>query len=154
MRRIVILVVVMLFTLWLSGQPPANAGGGREEAALRELWSQFEGAFNQYDANKVASLYAPDGDRINADFEVARGRAEIAKQYEKEFDRRKSDASTVPLHAKLAIRLLRDDVAILDGEWQGFLSGKKVRGQFTVIAQKGPKGWQIASGRVRGTKDL
>jgi uncharacterized protein (TIGR02246 family) len=105
-------------------------------------------------AQRVASLYAPDGDRINADFELARGRAEIANQYEKEFARRKADASTIPFHASLTIRLLGTDTAILDGEWEGFRTGKKVRGQFTVIAKKGPGGWQIAAGRVRGVKEL
>lgn len=149
MKRIGILAVLALFAMPLFAQ---NAG--RDEAALRELWGQFESAFNQYDAQRVASLYAPDGDRINADFELARGRAEIANQYEKEFARRKTDPSTVPLHARLTIRLLGADTAILDGEWEGFQTGKKVRGQFTAIAKKGPGGWQVAAGRVRGVKEL
>jgi len=149
MKRIGILAVLMLSAMPLFAQK-----AGRDNAALRELWSQFESAFNQYDAQRVASLYAPDGDRINADFELARGRAEIANQYEKEFARRKADASTIPFHASLTIRLLGTDTAILDGEWEGFRTGKKVRGQFTVIAKTGPGGWQIAAGRVRGVKEL
>jgi uncharacterized protein (TIGR02246 family) len=127
---------------------------GRDEAALRQLWDQFEEAFNRGDATKIASLYAPDGDRIDRDMDVARGRTEIAAQYEKEFARRKADASTVPLHAKLVIRFLDPQIAVLDGDWDGFRSGKKVHGQFTVIARKGVNSWQIAAGRVRGLKEL
>jgi uncharacterized protein (TIGR02246 family) len=149
MRRIGILAVSTLFAMPFFAQK-----ADRDEPALRKLWSQFDRAFNQYNAQKVASLYAPDGDRINADFELARGRSEIANQYEKEFAMRKADASTVPIHARLTIRLLGADTAILDGEWEGFRTGKKVRGQFTVIARKGPGGWQIAAGRSRGVKEL
>ncbi len=145
------LVGVTLFLLATS-LPAQNVG--EHEVALRQLWAQFEEAFNQNDASKVANLYAPDGDRIDRDSEIARGRAEIARQYEKEFARRKADASTVPFHAKLDIRLMSPEVAILDGEWEGLRVGTRVRGQFTVIARKGPTGWQIAAGRVRGLKEL
>jgi hypothetical protein len=86
--------------------------------------------------------------------EVARGRSEIAAQYEKEFARRRADKSTVPFHAKVAFRLLDPQIAILDGEWEGFMAGKRVRGQFTGIVKKGAEGWQIAAGRVRGLKEL
>jgi uncharacterized protein (TIGR02246 family) len=149
LNRLFILAALTLFAVPLSAQK-----ADEDEAALRGLWGQFERVFNQYDAKGVASLYAPDGDRIDANFELARGRAEIANQYEKEFARRKADASTVPFHAMIAIRLLGADVAILDGESEGFRTGKRVRVQFTVIAKKGTGSWQIAAGRVRGLKEL
>jgi uncharacterized protein (TIGR02246 family) len=147
--RVLSAVTLLLITAVL---PAQNID--REKAALQDLWQRFEDAFNSYDANKVASLYSPDADRIDRDLDIAKGRAEIAAQYEKEFARRRADSSTVPLHAKLAIRLLDPEVAILDGEWEGFTGGKKVRGQFTVIAKKEGSSWQIAAGRVRGMKDL
>ncbi|MFI5180680.1 MAG: YybH family protein [Thermoanaerobaculia bacterium] len=149
MRRTVTVVALFLITTVLQAQT-----AGKEEAALQQLWNQFEEAFNRSDAAKVASLYAPDGDRINRAMEIARGRTEIAAQYEKEFAARKADASTVPFHSRLTIRLLDPQVAILDGEFEGSLAGKKVRGQFTVITKKGASGWQIAAGRVRGLKEL
>lgn len=74
-----ILGVLTRFAVPLSAQK-----ADEDEAALRGLWGQFERAFNQYDAKGVASLYAPDGDRIDANFELARGRAEIANQYGKD----------------------------------------------------------------------
>ena len=123
--------------------------GALEKAAIQALWQRFEEAFNAGDAKKVASLYLPDADRINSDGEIARGRAEIAAQYEKQFATEKADPSTAPLHTKITVRLLDPQVAILDGESEGFRGGKRVRGQFTGIVTKGADGWQIAAGRVR-----
>jgi len=59
-----------------------------DEVTIRGMWKQFEDAFNRNDAVEVASLYAADGDRINSNFELAKGRPEIAAQYEKEFAKR------------------------------------------------------------------
>ena len=124
-----------------------------DQSALRELWSRFEVAFNHSDAAQVASLYAPDGDRINGDFQLARGRAEIAKQYEADFAKRRADATSQPLKTELRIRLLRPDVALLDGQWDDLRSGKKVRRHFTVILTREEGRWQIAAGRVRGVEE-
>lgn len=139
-----------LALLAVSAVPVVAQNPRIEERALRELWRQFEEAVNQYDATKVASLYAADADRISGAFELARGRVEIAMQYEADFAQRRADATTLPLKADLRIRLLRSDVALLDGEWDGMRSGKQVRGHFTVIATKDEGRWQIAAGRVRG----
>jgi len=149
MTRLTGTIILLLITPALCAQD-----ADREKAAIQALWQRFEEAVNSSDANIVASLYSPDGDRINSDMEIAKGRAEITAQYEKEFARRKADPSTVPFHAKIAIRFLDPQVAILDGEWEGFRAGKKVRGQFTGIVTKGANGWQIAAGRVRGLKGL
>ena len=88
-----------------------------EEKALRELWGRFEEAYNQSDPAEVASLYAPNGDRINGAFQLARGRVEVAKQYEADFTRRRADATSRPIKADLRIRLVRSDVALVDGQW-------------------------------------
>jgi uncharacterized protein (TIGR02246 family) len=149
MTRLTSTIIFLLITSALCAQ-----NVDREKAAIQTLWQRFEEAFNSSDVNTVASLYSPDGDRINSDMEIAKGRAEIAAQYEKEFARRKADPSSVPFHAKITIRFLDPQIAILDGEWEGFRAGKRVRGQFTGIVTKGADGWQIAAGRVRGIKEL
>jgi uncharacterized protein (TIGR02246 family) len=128
--------------------------GARDKAEIQALLQRFDEAFNARDAEKVASLYLPDGDRINSDMEIAKGRAEIAAQYEKEFAREMADPSTVPVHTKITVRLLDPQVAILDGEEEGSRGGKKVRGQFTAVVKKGVNGWQVAAGRVRDIKEL
>ncbi len=124
-----------------------------DEQALRELWARFEEAANRYDAAKVASFYSEDADRISGAFELAQGRAQIAKQYEADFTQRRGDTTSRPLRAELRIRLLRPGVALVDGHWDGMRSGKRVRGHFTVIATKDAGGWQIAAGRVRGLQE-
>ena len=121
-----------------------------EEKSLREMYSQFEQAFNEGDAQKIASLYAPDGDRINPAGEVARGRTEVEKQYEAVFARRRADPSTAPFHATISIRFLRPDVALLDGKWTGMQSGKSVRGHFTATTTRDNGRWYIAAGRDGG----
>jgi uncharacterized protein (TIGR02246 family) len=149
MTRVKIATGLILITTGMLAQNVAS-----EEAAIRKFWQRFEEAFNSYDAEKVSSLYATDGDRINADMEIARGRTEVAAQYQKELAKRRADTSTVPLPATVAIRLLDSQVAIVDGEWEGFMAGKRVRGQFTAILKKGAEDWQIAAGRIRGLKEL
>jgi|SRR5690242_5642308 uncharacterized protein (TIGR02246 family) len=133
--------------------PTLAQNTGTEEQALRELWGRFEEAYNQSDAAKLASLYAPNGDRINGAFQLARGRVEVAKQYETDFAQRRADATSRPLKAELRIRLLRSDVALLDGHFDDMRSGTKVRRHFSVIATKEAGHWQIAAGRVRGVEE-
>ncbi len=132
--------------------PTLAQDAGTEEKALRELWGRFEEAYNQSDA-KVGSLYAPNSDRINGVFQLARGRVEVAKQYEADFAQRRADATSRPLKADLRIRLLRPDVALLDGEFNDVRSGKNVRRHFTVILTQDAGHWQIAAGRVRGVEE-
>lgn len=143
-------LVAPLLLLPLASLAQSNS----EEAAIRELWQRFEEAYNSNDAGRVSGLYLPDGDRINGDLETARGRTEIAAQYQQELAKRKADPSTLPAHARIAIRLLDSQVALLDGEFEEVSVGKRIRGQFTAVLKKGPNGWQIAAGRVRGVKQL
>ena len=133
--------------------PTVAQNTGTEEKALRELWGRFEEAYNQGDASKVASLYAPTGDRLNGAFQLARGRVEVAKQYAADFAQRRADVTSRPIKADLRIRLLRSDVALLDGEWDDVRSGKNVRRHFTVILTQDTGHWQIAAGRVRGLEE-
>jgi len=121
---------------------------------VRDLWERFEQAFNAYDAVKVAELYAPNADRVDAGGEWARGRREIRKQYEAELKRRKSDPSIRPFRPTIRLRFIRPDVAMIDGEWDWMRSGRSVRGQFTVVASKEKGRWWITSGRVRALLSL
>jgi len=125
-----------------------------EEEAVRDLWERFEHAFNAYDAATVAGLYAADADRVNAAGEWAFGRAEIQRQYEDELERRKADPAIRPFKPTIRLRLVRSDVALIDGEWDWMRSGRSVRGQFSVVASKEGGRWWIASGRVRALLSL
>ena len=146
--------LMYVFALLLLLPLASVAQGNSEETTIRQLWQRFEDAYNSHDASAVSGLYSTDGDRINGELETARGRTEIAAQYEREFTQRKANPATVPVHPKIAIRLLDSQVAILDGEFEEVSAGKRIRGQFTAILKKGASGWQITAGRVRGVKEL
>lgn len=142
-------LVLLLVASVVISRAPVN-----EEKAVRDLWERFERAFNAYDAAKVAELYAPDADRVNAGGEWARGRVEIRRQYETELERRRADPSVRPFKPTVHLRFLRTDVAMIDGEWNWMRSGRSVRGQFTVVALKERGRWWISSGRVRALLSL
>jgi hypothetical protein len=71
MRTIAALVAMAVLT-----SPCVAQAVQDDEKALRDLWARFEEYVNQFDAAQVASLYAADGDRINAAGEHATGRAD------------------------------------------------------------------------------
>ncbi|MFT4511842.1 MAG: hypothetical protein ACI89X_001048 [Planctomycetota bacterium] len=121
-----------------------------EERALQDLWSEFERAFNAGDAPAAAKLYAKDSDRIGSNGVKVSGREEIEKKYAAMLGRRAADPSSKPFHATIEVRLLRPDVALLDGSWSGMRAGKSVRGLFTLTATKQRGRWLIAAGRDRG----
>lgn len=123
---------------------------GIEERALQNLWSEFERAFNAGDATAAARLYALDSDRIGSNGVKVSGREEIEKKYAAMLGRRTADPSSKPFHATIEVRLLRPDVALLDGSWSGMRAGKPVRGFFTLTATKQQGRWLIAAGRDRG----
>jgi uncharacterized protein (TIGR02246 family) len=132
---------------------PAQSNGS-EETSIRDFCLRFAEAYSSGKAAAVAGFYTRDGDRINADLETAKGRTEIAAQYQRAFSTRGSDSTTVPPTAKLTIRLADSEVAILDGEIQFVQSGRRFRRQFTAVLKKEPSGWLITAGRVRGLKEL
>ena len=121
-----------------------------DKRALQELWSKFERAFNAGDATAAASLYAKDSDRIGSSGVKVTGRDEIEKKYAAMLARRAADPSSNPFHATIEVRLLRPDVALLDGSWRGMRAGEPVRGFFTLTATKQSGRWLIAAGRDRG----
>ena len=121
-----------------------------EQQALQQLWADFENAFNRGDAAAVASYYQVDADRIDANGTQVIGRDQIQQGYAAVLARRAADASTKPFHATIQVRLLRTDVAILDGVWTGSRAGEAVRGHFTLLATKEGGRWSLAAGRDQG----
>ena len=128
---------------------PAFLNRAVEEHALREMWAQFEDHYRQRNATGVANLFAPDGDRINHQGQLAQGRSEVQQQYEAIF-RNESDPVSQSRDATLTIRFLRPDVALLDGRWTSNGASGIIKGVFTVIAMKEHNRWWIVAGRDRG----
>ncbi len=127
---------------------PLAAQNAADERAVQALWQQFEAAFNAGDAAKIGTLFTPTADRISGSGAPMHGAQEIARQYGAMLVRRAADTSAVPLQAAIKVRFLRNDVALLDAEWNGRRATQPVAGRFTMIAVKNKGRWLFDAGRA------
>lgn len=119
-----------------------------EEAVIRALWRQFEAYYMAGDFNGIADLYAEDADRgIPDSAELALGRDAIRELYRREVQ----EHGGAPIRDTIRVRLLRPDVAILDGHFDYEDADGKKTGRYTVILTKDDGRWWIAAGRPRGS---
>ena len=96
-------------------------GGGTKadvesEKSIRKIYSEFEAAWNAHDHAKLSMMWSVDGDHVEPDGTVAKGRPEVAallaKQHVGVFKTTK---------LKLAIRsvwMISDTVALIDGTYE------------------------------------
>jgi uncharacterized protein (TIGR02246 family) len=118
------------------------------EGEVRALWRQFEGAFNRNDAATIGRLFTNSADRVNNDGEWVRGGRAIQQSYAQMLARRANDASAEAFRPVISIRMLREDVALVDGEWKGKRAGKDHGGRFVMIAKKTAGTWLFDAGRA------
>ncbi len=104
--------------------------------------------YDARDADGIASLYATDADRLTQDGN-AHGRAAIRAQYVAELAQ--PGAADAPLAERIAIRFLRPEVALIDGEADYAGDSGVVTYYYTVIVAKREGRWLIAAGRPRGS---
>ena len=122
------------------------------EAAIRKIVSDFERAWTKCDAKALAGLWIEDGDFLSPYGTFAKGRAEIEKFYAGAFASGycgSSGAGTIT-----NIRLLGDEVAIIDGEWdikgahtQNGRATPEEKGLFTAVAKKRGARWLLVAQR-------
>ena len=136
------LLVLPLCAAPITAQEPASA-----EAELKSLWAEFEEHYGSGNAEGVAALYAEDATRIILNGEVAEGRDAILQQYRQAIASRAADPEVLPYRADIIVRLISDDVAIIDGVTH---RTSEETYQFTVILQKRASRWLIVAGRPRG----
>jgi uncharacterized protein (TIGR02246 family) len=100
-------------------RPHPGAGGPRSDvqndAAIRGLYAEFTKAWNDHDARKMASFWALDGDTVEPDGMVAKGRAEVEKHFAEEQSTAMKD-STLKLTVD-AVWFVTADVALVDGTY-------------------------------------
>ena len=118
-----------------------------EKKQIRDLWDRFETAFDEGNARAVAMLYAEDADRIDIRGNVRRGRDEIEAHYARAFKRREAVPYVAPLKRDIAIRVLRDDVAIVDGVT--VLNAEETI-HFSVVLTKRKGEWLMIAARPKG----
>ena len=118
-----------------------------DEAALRDVVTRLEAAWNAMDGNAFAASFAHDADFVNIRGEHHRGRAAIAAGHAAIFSTIYA-GSRVNLTLESA-RVLRPEVALLHVHSdltapRGPLAGKH-SARFSMVLTKEAGGWQIAS---------
>ncbi len=94
----------------MSDKESAGLGSPAEEAAVRELYRELLNAWNAHDADRMAAVFAEDGNVIGFDGSQMNGRQEIQDQLRQIF----ADHVTAAYVAKVReVRLLVPGAALL-----------------------------------------
>lgn len=132
--------------------PVAEASRRADEQAIRKLWEQVVAAYNRGDARTIAQLWAQDGDAMDVDGSLFRGRAEVENLFAEIFSSSRERRASSPV---TSVRFLKPDVAIVDGSYE--ISGRRspageslpiVKGLFTFVATKKEGQWVIVALRA------
>ena len=157
---LVSLGVLAAIALAPMGMPDAHAfglGGGttadaKSETAIRKLYSEFEDAWNKHDVKTISERWAIDGDHVEPDGTVAKGRDEVSalltRQHSGVFKN-----STLKLTVR-SVWIMSDTVALVDGTYE--LTGATLPDGTAVPPRKGmltsvlllDKDWRIAASRL------
>ena len=113
-------------------------GGGtsadvKSTQAIRDLYGNFVKAWNKHDVAAMSSRWAIDGDQVEPDGQVAKGRDEVAalltRQHNGVFKK-----TTLTLNVK-TVWMISDSVALVDGTYE--LSGAELPDGTPIPARKG-----------------
>jgi uncharacterized protein (TIGR02246 family) len=137
--------------------PHAGAGGPRmdleNDAEIRAVFKEFETGWNRHDTGAMASLWTIDGDHVEPDGRVAKGRDEVHALFLKEHQTVFKDS-----HLELNIEtvwFMTQDVALVDGRY--VLSGvsdphgKAIsprNGKLTAVMLEERGRWWVAASRL------
>ena len=124
----------------------------KSQTSIRKLYSEFEQEWNSHDVAKMAAHWAIDGDHVEPDGTMAKGRDEVTalltKQHASVFKN-----STLKLTVR-SVWIMAETVALVDGTYE--LSGAVLPDGTPVPTRKGmltsvlllDKTWQIAASRL------
>lgn len=137
-------------------RPHPGAGGPKTDLAhekeIRQLYAEFTAAWNAHDPKKMASFWTVDGDLIEPDGMVAKGRGEVEKHFAEE-------QSTAMKESELklvvdSVWFVTWDVALVDGSYV-VLNARDPNGQplpprkglvTAVVLHEGDQ-WHVAASR-------
>jgi uncharacterized protein (TIGR02246 family) len=125
-------------------RPPADRSA--DEKAIRANVAEFVKAYNAGDAKRVASLFAPDGQAVDKDGNVAEGREAIAKTFGESFAAAPKKRLEVSVES---IRFIGADLAVEVGTTKETLAPDEPpeRDRYTVLHVKRDGKWQMALAR-------
>ena len=137
--------------------PRPGAGGPRtdleNEAQIRGLFEEFEAAWNRHDAAAMASVWTIDGDHLEPDGRVAKGRDEVQTLFAHEHQ-------TVFKESGLALEVqtvwfITADVALVDASYELTAArdaqGNSLpprRGHLSAVMLKERSRWWVAASRL------
>jgi uncharacterized protein (TIGR02246 family) len=160
MKHFLIVAGLVCIAMTAGAQPPApKSDAGRlksdviNEDAIRKLYTQFVAAWNKHDAKAMAAMWVEDGDDVEPDATVAKGRHEIEKLFTLEH-------SSVMKKTKLTLNIdtvwfMATNVALVDGTYElsGVVApdGKELpprKGRLSSILLQERDNWWIAASRL------
>ena len=124
MRTLVIAVAVLGVVCFAGAAenpaPKTDAGKLKSdivnEEAIRKLYEQFTAAWNKHDVAAMTSQWAEDGDHVEPDGQVAKGRDQVAALFTKEHA---SIFKNSHLELKIdTVWFITQDVALIDGTYE------------------------------------
>ncbi|MFQ5665542.1 MAG: YybH family protein [Candidatus Binatia bacterium] len=134
----------------LTGSPPSDL---INEAAIRKTYRDFTAAWNRHDVAAMANMWAVDGDDLEPDGRLAKGRTEVEKLL-------RAEHATVFKNSHLTLDIdtvwfIANNVALVDGEYsvtgvqdpQGKALAPR-KGHLSAIFLKERSKWWIAASRL------
>lgn len=152
-----IVVAAVAMTGFADVPAPSNEGGLAADVAnervVRELYDNFVAAWNRHDVAALAAMWAIDGDHLEPDGSVAKGRDAVgrllARQHETVFGKTRLNLSVAD------VWFPADHVALVDGGYEIYgirtPDGQELparRGHLTSILIQEQGKWWIAASRL------
>lgn len=141
MRKLAVIVIGLLCTVRLAGAenaaPKSDVGKLKSdvanESAIRQLYADFTDAWNKHDVKAMTARWAEDGDHVEPDGQMAKGRDQVAALYKKEHE-------TIFKNSHLTLKIdtvwfITQDVALIDGTYE--LSGVVLPDGTEIPTRKG-----------------
>jgi uncharacterized protein (TIGR02246 family) len=126
--------------------PAAESAVNEDEQAIRKTAAAFETAYRAKDFEAIARQYTPEGEIIDAEGNVVRGRAAIADGFQRIFAAQPEGRLTISIHS---IRLVAPGVAIEDGTTRLVRARNQpaLHGRYAAVHVKLDGQWLVASTR-------
>jgi uncharacterized protein (TIGR02246 family) len=126
--------------------PAVVSDAGPEVEAIRKTGQDFEAAYSAQKIEALANLYTPDGEVVDVEGNVVRGRAAIAEEFRKIFASQPNGKMTVSI---ASIRLVAPDVAVEDGTTRTVPAPNQppIYGRYVAVHAKRDGQWRVASVR-------
>jgi uncharacterized protein (TIGR02246 family) len=160
MRRLLAIAVAIVLSVGaMSGIASAQSNEGSirsdlvNEGTIRTLYEAFTAAWNKHDTTAMAAMWAIDGDHLEPDGRLAKGREAVSKLFAAQHD---------SVFKKTTLKLTLDDVwfitgdvALIDGNYE--VTGAVLpdgtaipprKGHLTSVLMKEQDRWWIAASRL------